>query len=93
MVLVLNGVLQDECPSDTRSLFAAHPVYRDTAAQLLAVPSKVVGPAGLLYVQQREVAATAPHDSKCTSFFYVFTEGSLIKNVSLNSCQHNYQQT
>ncbi|XP_026481619.1 protein N-terminal asparagine amidohydrolase-like [Ctenocephalides felis] len=62
MVLVLNGVLQDDCPSDTRSLFAAHPVYRDTAAQLLAVPSKVVGPQGLLYVQQREVAATAPHD-------------------------------
>lgn len=68
MVLVLNGVLQEECPADTRSLFAAHPVYRDTAAQLLGTPSKVVGPVGLLYVQQREMAATVPHDSESTAF-------------------------
>lgn len=63
MVLVLNGVLQEECPPDTRSLYHAHPVYRETAAQLLAIPNKVIGPVGLLYVQQRELAATVPHDS------------------------------
>lgn len=66
MVLVLNGVLQEECPQDTRSLYHAHPVYRETAAQLLAIPNKVIGPVGLLYVLQRELAATVPHDSKCS---------------------------
>ena len=62
MVLVLNGVLQEECPPDTRSLYHTHPVYRETAAQLLAIPNKIIGPVGLLYVQQREFAATVPHD-------------------------------
>lgn len=62
MVLVLNGVLQEESPRETRSLYHQHPVYRDTAAQLLAIPTKVIGPVGLLYVQQREFAATIPHD-------------------------------
>lgn len=80
MVLVLNGVLQEECPLDTHSLFMQHPVYRDTANQLLSIPIKTVsfylplfevynielvqqiGPVGLLYVNQRETAAIAPHD-------------------------------
>ena len=81
MVLVLNGVLQEECPLDTHSLFMQHPVYRDTANQLLSIPIKTVsllycnlssfnkfllpskiGPVGLLYVSQREMAAIAPHD-------------------------------
>ncbi|KAJ8943687.1 hypothetical protein NQ318_015176 [Aromia moschata] len=62
MVLVLNGVLQAKCPQDTQSLYNAHPVYRETAGQLLAIPIKVIGPVGLLYVQQREFAATVPHD-------------------------------
>lgn len=62
MVLVLNGVLQDDCPLDTSSLFLQHPVYRDYAQQLLTIPRKAVGPVGLLYVGQREMAATAPHD-------------------------------
>ncbi|KAG5877398.1 hypothetical protein JTB14_037020 [Gonioctena quinquepunctata] len=62
MVLVLNGVLQAKCPQDTQSLYNSHPVYRDTAGQLLAIPNKVIGPVGLLYVQQREYAATVPHD-------------------------------
>jgi protein N-terminal asparagine amidohydrolase len=64
MVLVVNGVLQEETPSDSRSLYAAHPIYRETAAQLHMMPAKLVGPAGLLYVQQREMAATLPHDSE-----------------------------
>lgn len=42
MVLVLNGVLQEECPLDTHSLFMQHPVYRDTANQLLSIPIKTV---------------------------------------------------
>lgn len=64
MVLVVNGVLQEDIPTDSRSLYAAHPVYRETAAQLHSMPAKLVGPMGLLYVQQREMAATLPHDSK-----------------------------
>lgn len=62
MVLVLNGVLQDDCPMDTASLFMQHPIYRDYAQQLLNIPTKSVGPVGLLYVGQREMAAAAPHD-------------------------------
>lgn len=42
MVLVLNGVLQEESPLDTHSLFMQHPVYRDTANQLLSIPIKTV---------------------------------------------------
>lgn len=70
MVLVLNGVLQEECPIDTASLYHTQPVYRETAAQLLAVPNKIVGPVGLLYVQQRELAATVPHDSNYKLMVY-----------------------
>lgn len=70
MVLVLNGVLQEECPPDTRSLYLAHPIYRETANQLLSIGNKVVGPAGLLYVQQRELAATVPHDSKFSVLWF-----------------------
>lgn len=64
MVLVLNGVLQEECPCDTRTLYLTHPIYRETANQLLSIPNKIIGPLGLLYVHQRELAATIPHDSK-----------------------------
>lgn len=77
MVLVLNGVLQEEVPLDSRTLYAAHPIYRDTAAQLQMLPAKLVGPAGLLYVQQREMAATLPHDSKITNIFYVYNFNSI----------------
>ncbi|KAH8400894.1 hypothetical protein KR009_001676 [Drosophila setifemur] len=62
MVLVLNGVLQDDCPMNTNSLFLQHPVYRDYAQQLHSIQAKSVGPVGLLYVGQRELAASAPHD-------------------------------
>lgn len=70
MVLVLNGVLQEDSPTDTRALYHQHPFYRDTAAQLLSIPNKVIGPVGLLYVQQREFAATIPHDSKYTFLWH-----------------------
>ncbi|KAJ8686736.1 hypothetical protein QAD02_022530 [Eretmocerus hayati] len=66
MVLVVNGVLQESPPLDSQSLYAAHPIYRDTAAQLHAIPTKLIGPAGLLYVQQREMAATSPLDKNVT---------------------------
>ncbi|KAM0727075.1 Protein N-terminal asparagine amidohydrolase [Formica fusca] len=63
MVLVVGGVvLQEEIPADSRSLYAAHPVYRESAAQLHSMQVKLVGPVGLLYVQQREMAATLPQD-------------------------------
>lgn len=66
MVLVLNGVLQTKCPPDTQTLCNTHPVYTETANQLLAISTKVIGPAGLLYVLQREFAATTPHDKNVT---------------------------
>ncbi|XP_073947370.1 N-terminal amidohydrolase 1 isoform X2 [Choristoneura fumiferana] len=66
MVVVLNGVLADECPTSVRALLLAHPGYRDAAAQLLGAAARVVGPAGLLYVAQRELAAAVPHDKNVT---------------------------
>ncbi|KAL0270926.1 UNVERIFIED_CONTAM: hypothetical protein PYX00_008197 [Menopon gallinae] len=62
MVLVLNGVPQEEAPPDSRTLFHNHPVYRDAALQLRSIPTKVIGPVGLLYIHQREMAVTVPHD-------------------------------
>ncbi|XP_045495469.1 protein N-terminal asparagine amidohydrolase isoform X1 [Colias croceus] len=66
MVVVLNGVLADECPTSVRALLAAHPGYRDAAAQLLSAAARVVAPPGLLYVAQREMAAVVPHDKNVT---------------------------
>ncbi|KAL7288143.1 protein N-terminal asparagine amidohydrolase [Trichogramma pretiosum] len=66
MVLVLNGIPQEEVPCTSRDLYNAHPVYRESANQLHMVPTKLVGPAGLLYVQQREMAATLPQDKNVT---------------------------
>lgn len=63
MVLLVRGVVQDEPPPDTRTLYLNHPVLRDSASQLLTISTKVVGPIGLLYVCQREMAVTVPHDS------------------------------
>ncbi|KAE9540037.1 hypothetical protein AGLY_005289 [Aphis glycines] len=62
MVLLVRGVVQDEPPPDTRTLYLNHPVLRDSASQLLTISTKVVGPIGLLYVCQREMAVTVPHD-------------------------------
>ncbi|KAI5716355.1 hypothetical protein M8J76_005055 [Diaphorina citri] len=62
MVLVFNGIVQDEVPPDSRTLFHNHSFYRDAVTSLLSVPPKVIGPMGLLYVQQREMAVTVPHD-------------------------------
>lgn len=85
MVLVVNGVLQEDIPVDSRSLYAAHPVYRETAAQLHSMPAKLVGPMGLLYVRQREMAATLPHDSKYQLFFstvkYIFNSHILYTHM------------
>lgn len=67
MVVVLNGVLADDCPTSVRALLAAHPGYRDAAAQLLAAAPRVVCAPGLLYVGQRELAAVVPHDSEYIS--------------------------
>lgn len=66
MVLLVRGVVQDEPPPDTRTLYLNHPVLRDSASQLLTISTKVVGPIGLLYVCQREMAVTVPHDSTYT---------------------------
>ncbi|XP_059470022.1 protein N-terminal asparagine amidohydrolase isoform X2 [Neocloeon triangulifer] len=68
MVVVLPGgpLRPEELPSDSRTLFMNHPSYKDSASQLLAIPTKVVGHMGLLYVQQREFAITVPHDKNVT---------------------------
>lgn len=72
MVVVLNGVLADDCPTSIRALLAAHPGYRDVAAQFLAAGPRVVLAPGLLYVGQRELAALLPHDSELGPSFFFF---------------------
>lgn len=62
MPLLLNGLAIDEPPPDIRTLFHTYPQYKETASALCALPPKVVGPVGLLYVNQREFAVTIPHD-------------------------------
>uniref|UniRef100_A0A0A9WHR3 Protein N-terminal asparagine amidohydrolase n=3 Tax=Lygus hesperus TaxID=30085 RepID=A0A0A9WHR3_LYGHE len=62
MVVVVGGVALEEPLPDSTTLIHSHPGFRETASHLLAIPSKIVGPVGLLYVQQREMAVTVPHD-------------------------------
>lgn len=64
MVLCVNRAPLEEAPPDMATLFHMHPGYRDSAALLISIQTKVVGPAGLLYVIERELAATVPQDSK-----------------------------
>ncbi|XP_066907821.1 protein N-terminal asparagine amidohydrolase isoform X2 [Halyomorpha halys] len=62
MTVTVGGVPLEEPLPDTSALVHAHPQFRESAARLTTQPPKVVGPVGLLYVQQREMAVTVPHD-------------------------------
>ncbi|XP_014257486.1 protein N-terminal asparagine amidohydrolase isoform X2 [Cimex lectularius] len=62
MVVLVGGTPLEEPLPDARTLHHLHPMFRETANQLISIPSKVVGPIGLLYVMQREMAVTVPHD-------------------------------
>ncbi|GIY64757.1 protein N-terminal asparagine amidohydrolase [Caerostris darwini] len=66
MPLIINGILLEDLPPDTRTLFESYPHLRDVAAALIAQVPKVIGPVGLLYVHQREYAITSPHDKHIT---------------------------
>lgn len=71
MVICINRSPLEEAPPDMSTLFRMHPGYRDSAALLISIPTKVVGPVGLLCVIERELAVTVPHDSKYTFLFMV----------------------
>lgn len=62
MTVTVGGVPLEEPLPDCRALVHAHPQFQESASRLVSQPSKVVGPIGLLYVQQREMAATVSHD-------------------------------
>lgn len=66
MVLVIDGVIQEEHPPDSRTLFSNHPSMKDSNNQFLSIQPKTIGPAWLLFVQQREMAVTMSYDSKYT---------------------------
>ncbi|CAG0915094.1 unnamed protein product [Notodromas monacha] len=66
MPLTINGIRLDDTPRDGRSLFLSYPFLKDHASALCALPTKLIGPVGLLYVCQREFAATVPHDKNIT---------------------------
>ncbi|XP_014666478.1 PREDICTED: protein N-terminal asparagine amidohydrolase-like, partial [Priapulus caudatus] len=66
MPLVVNGFeLRDPLP-DAHTFLNTYQSVRDEALMLCTQPVKIVGPIGLLYVNQREWAATTPHDKKVT---------------------------
>ena len=67
MVICVNRIPLEEAPPDMSTLFHMHPGYRDSAALFISISTKVVGPVGLLYVIERELAVTVPHDSKWAS--------------------------
>lgn len=62
MVLCVNRTPLGEVPPDMATLFHMHPGYRDSASHFISIPTKVIGPAGLLYVIERELAVTVPQD-------------------------------
>ncbi|CAG0901057.1 unnamed protein product [Cyprideis torosa] len=66
MVLTVNGHVVDESPRDIRTFIRSHSYLKETASTLLSTSTKVVGPVGLVYVMQREFAATIPHDKNVT---------------------------
>ena len=66
MVLVVGGVVLDEAPQDTRSLYLAGPHLKEAAHHVASLAPKVVPSIGLLYLHQREFAVALPHDSKKT---------------------------
>ena len=65
MPLVINDQLLDHNPEDTRSFFDRFPHFKDMNGSLLS-QKKMVGPQGLLYVHQRELAVTTVSDKHIT---------------------------
>ena len=69
MPLVINGVLfENPMGFEIQNLIRKHPELKERASSLCAMHAQVVGPNGLLYVNQREMASTVPHDGKLTFY-------------------------
>ena len=64
MVVLVNGVALEEPPRDIPAFFRQYTHFKEQAANLCSNKTEVIGPVGLLYVFQREFAATHPHDNK-----------------------------
>ncbi|XP_049801659.1 protein N-terminal asparagine amidohydrolase-like [Schistocerca nitens] len=63
MVLVFNGVVQNAPPPNLHAFLQTNPEIREQSEKFLEIPTKTVGPHGLLYVHQGELAVTEPNDS------------------------------
>ncbi|XP_053132326.1 protein N-terminal asparagine amidohydrolase isoform X2 [Hemicordylus capensis] len=61
MPLLINGE-QIDLSQPTRELIYSYPELEERAKLLRSQSAQIVGPKGLLYVQQREFAATTPKD-------------------------------
>ncbi|CAM1318695.1 NTAN1 (predicted) [Pycnogonum litorale] len=62
MPLAVSGVVLDDIPTDTRTLYESYPQFKEAAAALVGQQLKVIGPVGLLYVAQREYAVSVAQD-------------------------------
>ncbi len=85
MVLVIDGVIQEEHPPDSRTLFLNHPSFKDTSNQFLSIQPKVIGPACLLYVQQREMAVTISYDSKYPPLYHLSDDKGPLYNPDVDT--------
>ncbi|XP_015270981.1 PREDICTED: protein N-terminal asparagine amidohydrolase, partial [Gekko japonicus] len=61
MPLLINGKRIDVSQLSREQLYS-YPELKESAKLLRSQPAQTVGPRGLLYVQQREFAATTPKD-------------------------------
>ncbi|CAG2103664.1 unnamed protein product [Medioppia subpectinata] len=62
MPLIINGLVIDEVPNDTNSLFDSYPHFKESSVSLVSQAPKVISSAALLYVCQREYGIVTPHD-------------------------------
>ncbi|XP_043228377.1 protein N-terminal asparagine amidohydrolase-like [Amphibalanus amphitrite] len=99
MVLCIAGTPIDTIPQDLRTLFQLYPHLKEGARHLCSLPAKCVGPAGLLYVSQRELAVTVPHDrnasvlgtddcTTCHMAVFRHTASGATSLTHLDSCEH-----
>ncbi|XP_043229566.1 protein N-terminal asparagine amidohydrolase-like [Amphibalanus amphitrite] len=99
MVLCITGIPIETIPQDSRTLFQLYPHLKEGARHLCSLPAKCVGPAGLLYVSQRELAVTVPHDKNvsvlgtddcttCHMAVFRHTASGATGLTHLDACEH-----
>ena len=72
------AISEEEC-SDPELIYTAFPEYAFDSQQLVKLPETRLGAPGVLYVNQREFAATVPEDEMTK---YIGTDGKRFQILS-----------